>query len=285
MKKMCSILTALLMTTAFALPISNPAEPSLLTCPAIDSGFNRAGCFSDWLSLRSGFYGDYVFNRYLQVDASSNHSNLWSSQLYTNGGYFALNICNRLDLNALLGATFFHVLTPSTAFRTSGLTGGEYLTIETNTSFSWGLGGQALLFSWRCFDVGLEGGYFSASPNINYVKEEADVPLYVNGQSFDYSEWQVGIALSRTYWTHASLVAWIPYLGLKWAWAQVDMENTTLTGSNIVTDTYVLRDLESSKLWGYAVGLTMTINKMLSLSAERRFGDENGLQVNGQIHF
>jgi len=278
MKIRSILLLLLLCHTGFALPIGNPAEPSLLTESFVCS------LFDECVSVRAGFYGDYVFNRYLEVDDSFNRV-VDVTKINTNAGYLALNYCNWLDLFATVGASNVWIQTPSTAFRERGLAAGELFTITTNTSFSWSVGVRAALIECACFTLGVEGQYFQTCLPLNYVKEEADLPIYVGGSTMQYQEGQVGIALSRTFYAPSPCIAFIPYIGLKAAWASVDMNNLRVVVDNIQTDTYVLHDLQSTKRWGYAVGITTALNKVISISAERRFGDENGLYVNGQIRF
>jgi len=280
-----TLLFVLSAATAFSLPIGNPADPNLLNCSLLNQ-YCEIGCLNGLFGVRAGFYGDYVFNRYLEVDRSADSSDLQETKIYTNAGYLALTYCDLIDLFATVGASSFHIKTPSTAFRTRGLTPGEYFTIETETDFSWSVGLRAALLNWRCFTLGVEGQYFRACPSINFVREEDDEPLYLSsGDHFKYHEWQVGAALSREFYVCTPRLSFVPYIGVKWACAKVDMNNLVVINPNIQTDTYVLYDLENKKSWGYAVGITLALNDMISVMVERRFGDENGLQVNGQIHF
>ncbi|WP_431603748.1 porin [Chlamydiifrater volucris] len=102
----------------------------------------------DALSLRAGFFGDYVFNRLLKTDvpptfkmsskdteaAASQftatdrpnvalHKNMTQSELYTNAGYLALNIWDRFDVFCTLGTTNAYIKGSSAAFNLVGLFG------------------------------------------------------------------------------------------------------------------------------------------------------------------
>ncbi len=102
------------------------------------------------LSLRAGFFGDYVFNRLLKTDvpntffmskqasdaASSSftgedlpnialHKNMTQSELYTNAGYLALNIWDRFDVFCTLGTTNAYIKGSSAAFNLVGLLGAN----------------------------------------------------------------------------------------------------------------------------------------------------------------
>nr|WP_246481918.1 porin [Chlamydiifrater volucris] len=103
----------------------------------------------DALSLRAGFFGDYVFNRLLKTDVPSTfegmsasittnqstvnsaesrpnvalHKNMTQSELYTNAGYLALNIWDRFDVFCTLGTTNAYIKGSSAAFNLIGLIG------------------------------------------------------------------------------------------------------------------------------------------------------------------
>jgi len=278
--KVCSLFFSLLLSASLcALPVGNPAEPAFFTDSAFCSSFGPS------LSLRGGFYGDYVFNRHLQVDSSETSAHIDRTRLYTNAGYIALNYCSFLDLFATLGASHMWLRTPSTAFRLRGLAEGEFFTIDTNTSFSWSVGSRIALWECRCFTLGVEGQYFQSAMSIDYVREEDDNPIYISGHDACYREGQCGLALSRAFVACDPKIAFVPYLGVKAAWSDVTMDNLRVVVDNIQTDTYFLRDLESTKVWGVAVGMSVALRGTIALSAERRFGDEQGVYINGQIRF
>ncbi len=102
------------------------------------------------LSLRAGFFGDYVFNRLLKTDVPAQfqgmaamvsggtvsnattpvsraniatHKNMTQSELYTNAGYLALNIWDRFDVFCTLGTTNAYIKGSSAAFNLIGLIG------------------------------------------------------------------------------------------------------------------------------------------------------------------
>ncbi|WP_213318985.1 porin [Chlamydiifrater volucris] len=112
----------------------------------------------DALSLRAGFFGDYVFNRLLKTDVPNTffmsaaktgtvgansfsgterpntalHKNMTQSQLYTNAGYLALNIWDRFDVFCTLGTTNAYIKGSSAAFNLVGLFGNTDTTEANN---------------------------------------------------------------------------------------------------------------------------------------------------------
>nr|AEF01136.1 major outer membrane protein A [Chlamydia pecorum] len=138
-----------------ALPVGNPAEPSLLIDGTIWEGVSGDPCdpcatWCDAISLRVGFYGDYVFDRVLKTDvpkqftmgttptsagaaATSNTSeqrnnpaygkHMHDAEWFTNAGYIALNIWDRFDIFCTLGATSGYFKGNSSSFNLIGLIG------------------------------------------------------------------------------------------------------------------------------------------------------------------
>ncbi|WP_201456539.1 porin [Chlamydia sp. 17-3921] len=137
-----------------ALPVGNPAEPSLLIDGTIWEGVTGDPCdpcatWCDAISLRTGFYGDYVFDRVLKTDVAKTFSmgaaptgntesnfttsterpnpaynkHLHDAELFTNAGYIALNIWDRFDVFCTLGATSGYIKGNSESFNMIGLIG------------------------------------------------------------------------------------------------------------------------------------------------------------------
>nr|ANW12147.1 major outer membrane protein A [Chlamydia pecorum] len=159
-----------------ALPVGNPAEPSLLIDGTIWEGMSGDPCdpcatWCDAISLRVGFYGDYVFDRVLKTDVpkmfsmgtaptSANNTpttsntksdrnnpaygkHMHDAEWFTNAGYIALNIWDRFDIFCSLGATSGYFKGNSASFNLIGLIGisGSQLqeTMYPNASISNGV--------------------------------------------------------------------------------------------------------------------------------------------------
>nr|ACG80795.1 major outer membrane protein [Chlamydia pecorum] len=137
-----------------ALPVGNPAEPSLLIDGTIWEGMSGDPCdpcatWCDAISLRVGFYGDYVFDRVLKTDVPKMFSmgpaptgsspadsaspkerenpaygkHMHDAEWFTNAGYIALNIWDRFDVFCTLGATSGYFKGNSSSFNLIGLIG------------------------------------------------------------------------------------------------------------------------------------------------------------------
>lgn len=141
-----------------ALPVGNPAEPSLLIDGTMWEGTSGDPCdpcatWCDAISIRAGFYGDYVFDRVLKTDVTktvddmaaaltigttSNVSSaataatrdnaaygkhIHDAEWATNAAYLALNIWDRFDVFCTLGASSGYFKAGSDAFSVVGLFG------------------------------------------------------------------------------------------------------------------------------------------------------------------
>ncbi len=282
MKKIAALLTGLALSTcAYGLPIGNPWEAGLMR----DGVFKEGHCASfcdpcvSWLdawSVRIGFYGDYVYNYHMEVDRHNHRDNIHDTEIWTNAAYFALNLFDRFDFFATLGTSKFEIHTPRKAFGGAG--DNNFVTIQTDTDFSWSLGIRATL--WECGNLGLgaEAQYFSSNPNINYVKREGVAPDYRNEDDLEYQEWQIGFGAAYRINIASCATALIPYLGVKWGRAWIDLENIESGGLTIY-------DLRSDKNFGYAFGMTLLGCNKASVTVEARYIDEKALYVNGQLRF
>lgn len=286
MKKLfATVLTVLTCGAAYALPVGNPCEANLFT----NGVFCESGCcdpcdpcfsWCDAWSLRVGFYGDYVFQRNLELDGHDERD-INNTELYTNAAYLALNICDRVDVFTTLGATQLHLKLNSNAFGATSAVDSELFFKE---DFSWSIGARATLWEYDSFCLGLEGQYFRTRPDIDYFTNDLDGSFnYFNDADAKYHEWQIGLGVSYRFATSCPTIAFVPYMGLKWSWSKLDSDNFAFATTNLGNLT--IYDMESKKLWGYAVGMTFTLCDMVGVNVEGRFGDEAAIAVNGQFRF
>ena len=141
-----------------ALPVGNPAEPSLMIDGILWEGFGGDPCdpcttWCDAVSLRLGYYGDYVFDRVLKTDVAKDFEmgkqysqdattsttretasnvaygkHFQDAEMFTNAAFMALNIWDRFDVFCTLGATNGYLKGNSAAFNLVGLFGLEKAT-------------------------------------------------------------------------------------------------------------------------------------------------------------
>lgn len=138
-----------------ALPVGNPAEPSLMIDGILWEGFGGDPCdpcttWCDAVSLRLGYYGDYVFDRVLKTDVAKMFEmgdtgttnvnaptqtksrenpaygkHFQDAEMFTNAAFMALNIWDRFDVFCTLGATNGYLKGNSAAFNLVGLFGAN----------------------------------------------------------------------------------------------------------------------------------------------------------------
>lgn len=272
----------------YALPVGNIADASLYTNGlwyASDCADVCDPCFNwcDAWSVRIGFYGNYVFNRNFELRQTgestpgTNGNGIDRTTVFTNSGILVLNICNRLDCFATLGATrIAHEFNENVLFGTNNLC----TRIECDNSFSWSVGGRATLWECNCFLVGLEGEYFRTSPNLGVIYNSE---YFYNLDRFTttYTEWQVGLGGAYRIASTCPEVAFVPYVAVTWSGAKVSAVN------NVNLDGLLLNigRLKNSKLWGFAVGTSLTLHNVIGVTVEGRFGNETAIYVGSQVRF
>lgn len=280
MKKLFVIaLTLFTCGTMHALPVGNPADATMLLDGVIWEGLCPDPCdpcvkFCDAISLRIGFYGDYVFNRHLEIDQSHFDAVIENSEIFTNAGYIALNFYDRVDIFTTLGATNIFIDTNAYAF--NGIS-GERIVLESTTDFSWSIGGRATLWECGCTTLGMEAQYFYTNPDLRRTTLGDDASLY-NDNLFNakYREWQIGFGIAHRF--HI----FVPYLAVKWSGEKLFFDSATFP---LAQETIILYNLKGQKSCGWAVGVSIVDCEQLSLTVEGRFGDEKAVHVNGQLRF
>lgn len=152
-----------------ALPVGNPAEPSLMIDGILWEGFGGDPCdpcttWCDAVSLRLGYYGDYVFDRVLKTDVNKEFEmgaaptttdtdglandpttttprsnpaygkHFQDAEMFTNAAFMALNIWDRFDVFCTLGATNGYLKGNSASFNLVGLFGTKTQATQFNTA-------------------------------------------------------------------------------------------------------------------------------------------------------
>lgn len=183
MKKIVLLIwTFLVYTSLNGLSLGNPLDPGMLCNGWFTGNGNKGCCYPcDWsaLSFRGGFYGDYVFNRHMRVHEKGNDAIIDTTRIFTNAGYLALNVWNRLDIFATLGASEFDLSTSERAFFIFDNPEGTF-EIETSTSFSWSVGARATLIEYCGTILGIEGQYFQTKPSVKKAIVEGFLGAYVS---------------------------------------------------------------------------------------------------------
>lgn len=278
MKKL--IVTALTLMTcgaAYALPLGNPSEASLLC----DGLFYEGPCYDfcevgvgwcDALSFRLGYYGDFVFDRHLEVDDASVGDDIENTEMFTNAAIIVANVFDKIDLFTTFGATNFYINSNAATF---GVVGTRRFELESETEFSWSVGLRGTVYECGCTSFGVEGQYFYTKPHITRVTTGDNESIYPgNNINFTYREWQLGFGMSHRVWNL------VPYIGAKISGVKVDFGNAQFEE----TGTF-LHDLHNRFLGGYVLGVSLVDCEKMALTVEGRFPDEKAVHARGEIRF
>lgn len=259
MKRLLSLSLLFFAHSLVALPLTNIADPVLYECH----------CFQEILeggfTLRSGYWGDFVFNRDAQLKAPSSSTYESAQQLsrYTNAGMFVLNFCDFVEGFFTFGQSQYE-LVMNNPLQWSSIRSG----------FSWSAGGR-IAYRYGSWIVGAEGQYFQSNLSSQTLTNLATGVINQSKSSSQgpFREWQGGVGIAYHIESYSNLDL-IPYLGVKFSGFD---ENFNLQGLK-----YKAR---ADKPVGYAVGATALLGHALGLTAEGRFGDESALFVSGQFRF
>lgn len=278
-----TILTFLSCGTAYALPVGNPSDAGLLRNGLVCEGhyadpYDPCLTWLDVYSFRFGFYGDYVFNRHMEIEQDHNDDDIEKTEIFTNAGFIALNFWDRVDLFTTLGMSNIFIDTNNKAF---GLGGSGRVELETDTHFSWSVGIRGVIWRCGCTEIGGEAQYFYTKPRVTRVTVNDTSSVYPNDVSALYHEWQIGVGITHRF------PLFIPYLAVKWSRSQYKLDEAKISGLTIgeSTLTATLYDLEGKKDWGYAAGVSFIVCDKASLTLEGRFTDEKAVYINGQVRF
>jgi hypothetical protein len=279
MKKSFLFLFSLLINSVYSVPVGNPSEASMFY-PYCSERCCEDDCWG-FLSVGAGFYGDYVFNRYMKTTHNTpRNKNIDRTQIFTNAGYIVLNFWGLIDFFSSLGVSRLSLNTSLGAFNPTDTS--PLFEVESGSDFSYSVGGRITLLEHECASLGFEGQYFETKPNIKRMYIASGAVVYPDDTlRTRYSEWQVGAGISYRYNEF-----FIPYIAAKYAHSHWKFGN----GENFIiednTGTFLF-NMRNRKNWGYVVGLTLIppVCEQAAVTAEARFAGEKALYINAQARF
>lgn len=283
MKKLTLMtLSFLINSLAIALPVGNPSEASLVTDGFLWEGHYSNPCdpCSSWCdawSIRTGFYGDYVFNRHMELEGKGNPK-VENYQVFSNSAIIVVNFWDRVDLFTTLGATHIFMSSNPSSFDPDATGTAQPFEIEGSTDFSWSVGIRSTIWECGCTSLGGEAQYFATKSQITRMSAGDDAVYPDDQLNLKQYDWQIGLGVAHR------INMLIPYAAVKWAHARTnfdDIKNIRVGTVDIVE----LKQLEQSKKWGYALGVSFVDCEKACITVEGRFADEKAVHVNGQIRF
>jgi major outer membrane protein len=276
-------LVALMHSTCFGLPLGNPQEASLLNCGVFNNyPIACLGCRADFVTVKVGYYGDYVFDRHLEAKIpGAEWKGLHTTKLNTNAGLIAVDLFNRGEFFAALGGSnlFLH-----TRARSLGSPSTFDFILETETKFSWSIGGNGILWKYGPFSLGAEAQYFSFRPRIRNIRFETLNVLYTDRINVKYDEWQLGAGIAYSFYI-SECATFVPYLGVEWSYAYGDFGDFFLSDPFFTAFTLRGQRFQTEKHFGYAIGLSFVGCGMWELTAEARFVNEKACHIKAAVRF
>ncbi|MCP5470151.1 MAG: hypothetical protein H7A36_06575 [Chlamydiales bacterium] len=291
------VLTALAVLTGGALqalPVMNIADASLYTnnwwwgdscCDPCDP----CGSWCDWMDLRLGFYGDYVFNRHLETRVSgSEGGDIQDTTIMTNAGLIVLNLCDWIDVFGTVGVSNFRIRTENSVWGVGGGNGTAVMSeLDFSPAMSYSGGLRATFWQCDCFYVGAEAQYFYSNPELNwYLPYDSGVLTYFNtDRKKGYQEWQVAVGAAYKFVNCADF-EFVPYFAVQVAGGQWDLSNFSFVDANgTPSETVTLRKLQPKKTVGWTLGMSAILCDLIGVTVEGRWANEKALHVNGQLSF
>lgn len=205
---------------------------------------------NSFISLKSGYEGDYLLSRHIGVSSPSSNPGIHSM---LNAATLSLGFINRVELYTLLGASKTKVTVQAQ----------EEIVLKTSQDFGGEIGIRANTPVWRDMKFGVDAKYFYAWPQIASL-EVSEERVENSGKVYQ-KEWQVGLSVSQTF-------AWFtPYVGVKFCRFRMKFVDLS-TLSHWLSSEQV--SIYNKSPFGCFVGLGIAASKGFYFNFESRFVDE-----------
>ncbi|MDX8430907.1 MAG: hypothetical protein SNF33_03775 [Candidatus Algichlamydia australiensis] len=241
-----------------ALYNGNPSSPGIM-----EEGFLLTKEGSVTASL--GYRGDYCFDRRMKV-TSQFSGDFERFKTSFQQGVFALDFFDRVEVYGSLGTIRIEAMQrPMEGFK------NEY---ETGYRFTWGVGGTILIYQTNQLAIGLDAKYQHGTPDLDWIGVNGFAFGDLSGADIHYSEWQIGLGLSY------QIELFIPYIAAKYSNAKAEFSSVPpglLPATNF--------DAKSRYPFGFALGTTLTTQRLFSLNVEVRLLDEEAISLAGTLKF
>lgn len=248
--------------TLFSAPVGNPDAPKI-----IQQGL--LGHSDSWIDVRLGYEGDFVSNGLLhQFIESSGRVDTYEA--WTNSGVLTLNVLDRIDMYAVLGASRIKA-----AWRFENENIISRIEVKTEYDFLWALGGRTIFYEWNRASLGL-GGRYTASSYHPMHTTSSGVVVDAQASHFHWDEWQVNLDLAY----HVSLFT--PYIGAKYSHARAELRDFPVPISSSGTGN---NSFENETPVGVYLGCALSSGRYFMFNIEARLVDEEAVSVTGDFRF
>ena len=221
----------------------------------------------NWMALKIGYQGDFVFDRKLQTHGGC-HGRVDEFQLVMQQGLIALDFADRAEFYGTMGvANVYFTHRPDSDQKRR-----EYQTAE---DFTWGVGARAIFISWGNTSLGADAAIQWA--NMKSKWEAINGVSYNKHSNINYREWQVGMGVSH------KIEILVPYFAVKYSNVRGKLKNLSPylfppNGSdnfNLKNRTYV----------GIALGATVSMGTIFDLNVEASLIDEEAISLAANLKF
>lgn len=259
-----------------ALYFGNPANPS----------FYNQGIFRTWdenfYSFRFGYYGDFVFDRYLE-----NHlGDIEKTRLMTNAAYFVFGM-KIAEVYATFGESKLTMFSPANSFVLEGpLDTNPKVDLFFRENFSWSIGARAELFQYRWLTVGVAGQYFLLSPELDCINVFQHFEN-IHSRNLSWHEWQIGLGCSLDFATTLPCFTWSLYSAVTYSRCYFTTNNVLLITSEttLLGQDLFLQNCCARKNVGLAIGATVAIHTKAGITVEASFFDAKAVSAVLEINY
>ncbi len=246
-----------------AAPVGNPSSPHILT-----RGF-LIPCKA-WANIRGGYEGDFVLDGNMeQAEKGSGLVDKYTRS--THSGVATLNILERLDLYGVFGYSKVNA-----NWRFTDLADRiRYVQMTAARNFLWSIGGQAILYNDRQFDIGFGARYGASHHHLSTFTIDGD-PISIVGGKCEWHGWQFNLGFSY------QICLFTPYIG-----ALYISDLTVLKGlASSFADFGAHSDhLRVRHPVGMYLGCTLSNGQYFMLTVESRLISEEAVSVTADFRF
>jgi Chlamydia major outer membrane protein len=261
MKKIILLPFLFFITFTFASPVGNPLNPEIIS----DGFFISPASF---INFRLGYEGNFVSDA--KMNKKGGFGKIDNFQMDVNSGTFTLNLQNRTDVFAVLGASRI-----KTNWRFEDIGIQSRIEMESNYRIYWAAGGKIILFQWGNTALSTSGRYSNTQPSLLFVTLDGAIQDK-DAMKIKYKDWQIDLGLAH------QIDIFTPYVGGKYLKAQAKIHNAPV----VITDgNFNYINMKNENNFGAYVGCTLSNSKYFLFTLEARFIDEDAISVMGEIKF
>jgi hypothetical protein len=241
--------------------IGNPGQP----------GLTNEGILSykkSSYSLRASYSNDYVYSQQFQgqfnldIEEEKPPINKLSSEI----AQITLNYIKRVDIYGIIGSSKLQIDKE----------------MYFQNELAWGAGAKFVVIQSGNFLIGWDFKYFQTNQNPTYLVSSGIPVDLASDLILSYQEYQTALGLSY------KSERFYPYLAATYLSAKISPNQTKflikLPGMEELLDANTKSYINSNSL-GLAVGGTLMIGEIGTLTIESRFINQNAIDVSFDIHF